>query len=200
MTHPLSASDDHYEQTFRGLKAAGEPLNRVRIESCQFIDCDFSASVWRSVVLQECQFIRCNLGLWQLPYSELASVQFEDCKLLGVDWTRAAWPDLGLTPRLQFRRCLLDDSTFFGLALDEMVLTGCQARDVDFRDCHLRRADLRDSDLAHSLFGNTDLRAANLTEARDYDIDLRHNQLKGAKFSRFEALRLLDSLEIELVD
>ena len=200
MTHPLQTSTDHFEQTFHSLKAAQLPLQGVTFEACQFVDCDFSANVWHSVRLQECQFTRCNLGLWQLPYSELASVQFDDCKLLGVDWTRVAWPSLALTPRLQFRHCLLDDSSFFGLALDEMVLTGCQARDVDFRDCHLRRADLRDSDLAHSLFGNTDQRATNLTEARDYDIDLRHNQLKGAKFSRFEALRLLDSLEIELVD
>lgn len=200
MTHPLQSTTDHFEQTFHGLKAAQLPLQRVTFEACQFVDCDFSANVWRSVRLQECQFTRCNLGLWQLPYSELSSVQFDDCKLLGVDWTRVAWPSLALTPRLQFRHCLLDDSSFFGLELDELVLLACQAHDVDFREAHLARATLRETDFSRSLFGKTDLTGADFTDASQYDIDLHHNRLKGAIFSRFEALRLLDSLEITLVD
>lgn len=200
MTHPLQGTSDYYQQTFHALKAAQLPLQRIRLEACQFIDCDFSDSVWRAVQLQECQFTRCNLGLWQLPHCELTSVEFDDCKLLGVDWTRASWSGLALTPRLQFRRCLLDDGSFFGLELDELVLQACQAHDVDFRETHLPRANLRETDFSRSLFGNTDLTGADLSEASQYDIDLRHNRLKGATFSRFEALRLLDSLEINLVD
>jgi hypothetical protein len=50
------------------------------------------------------------------------------------------------------------------------------------------------------LFGKTNLVSADMTEALNYNIDLHENNIKNAKFSRYEAMRLLDCLEIELVD
>ena len=87
-----------------------------------------------------------------------------------------------------------------GLKLDEMVLEGCKAQDVDFREGKFNRANFSYSDFRHSLFGRTELMEADFSEATDYDIDIFNNKIKGAKFSRDEAIRLLNGLDITLVD
>lgn len=76
----------------------------------------------------------------------------------------------------------------------------CKAHDVDFRECNLTAASFTYTDFAHSLFRKTNLARANFTEAVNYDIDIQINEIKGAKFSRYEAARLLEGLGIELVD
>jgi uncharacterized protein YjbI with pentapeptide repeats len=70
---------------------------------------------------------------------------------------------------------------------------------VDFREADLRGAKITGSDLAGSLFHNTDLRAADFTDSWDFHIDVINNLIAKAKFSRLEALSLLESFGIELV-
>ena len=131
---------------------------------------------------------------------QVRGITFTDCKVIGVNWTRASWPRLILAPPLTFRKCVLDDSSFFGLSLEEIVIEECKARDVDFREANLRGVNFSYSDVAHSLFGRTNLTGADFTEATGYAIDIFANEIKHAKFSRHEAIRLLDSLDIELID
>jgi len=101
---------------------------------------------------------------------------------------------------LKFYRCILNDSSFFELTLAELVMEECKAHDVDFRGTNLSQSTLKHSDLHQSLFGKTNLCGADFREALNYNIDIFDNELKGAKFSRFEAVRLLDSLGIDLED
>ena len=75
----------------------------------------------------------------------------------------------------------------------------CRITQVDFQNATLEKADFRGSDLKGSLFGNTHLEYANFTDAHNINLDLRTNHLKGAIFSRFEALSLLEFMEIVLV-
>ena len=49
-------------------------------------------------------------------------------------------------------------------------------------------------------FKETDLTGADFTGAVNYRIDINHNKIKKAKFSRLEAVSLLESLDIELTD
>lgn len=51
-----------------------------------------------------------------------------------------------------------------------------------------------------SLFNKTILNRADFTDAVNYQINILQNEVTKAKFSRFEALNLLHSLDIELVD
>jgi uncharacterized protein YjbI with pentapeptide repeats len=94
----------------------------------------------------------------------------------------------------------MNDSCFFGLRLEELVIQECKAHDVDFREGNFSEADFTYTDFANSLFAETNLAGANFIEAISYTIDIYHNEIKRAKFSRYEAVRLLDSLNIELVD
>lgn len=201
MTSDIHADDGEFvEKTFVGLAVAGETFNERVFDNCTFKGCDFSEAVFSKCKFMDCRFVQCNLSIAKVPYSKFSDVVFEECKLVGVDWTRAAWSRLSLASPISFRQCILNDSSFFLLEMKEMVMASCKAHDVDFRECNLEAADFGYTDLAHSLFNKTNLSGANFAEAVNYDIDILVNEIRGAKFCRYEAVRLLEGLGIELVD
>ena len=132
--------------------------------------------------------------------SRFNNVSFKDCKLLGIDWTRATWPNLSIDSQLKFEKSVLNDSSFFGLKLPNLKLIECRCIEVDFSDGDFNHGDFSYSDLSASLFRQTNLTKANFAEALNYSIDIENNRITGAKFSRHEAVSLLQSLNIELVD
>jgi len=94
----------------------------------------------------------------------------------------------------------MNDSTFMGLSLNEIVIAECKAQEVDLREGSFCDADFSYTDFTNSLFNETNLSGSDFTEASNYQIDINYNNVKGAKFSRHEAVCLLESLGIELVD
>lgn len=165
-----------------------------------FQNCEFTGATFRKCSFINCTFSQCNLSVIKVPQSQFINTNFSECKMIGVDWSRAAWPRLVFSISLQFHQCILDGSSFLGLTLDEMVLEECKAHDVDFREASFCRAIFRTTDFAQSLFDKTNLSSADFSEATNYDIDIFNNKISKAKFSRYEASRLLNSLDIELVD
>jgi uncharacterized protein YjbI with pentapeptide repeats len=89
---------------------------------------------------------------------------------------------------------------FANLNLPDTVLSAKEFEDCEFRDGNFTGADFNHTDFAGALFGRTRLTSVDFTEAVNYDIDVFNNDIRKAKFSRYEAVRLLDSLEIELVE
>lgn len=187
-------------EQFQGLSDIAQEWQEVEFEDCEFLDCHFSESTFRKCKFIECRFVRCNLSVVKVPQCQFNAVVFEECKLVGIDWTRAAWPRLSFAAPFSFKQCILNDSSFLGLSLDEIVIEECKAHDVDFREGSFNRANFTYTDFSHSLFGRTQLADADFSEATNYDIDIFNNKIKGAKFSCDEAIRLLNCLDIELVD
>lgn len=172
----------------------------VEFEACIFEHCDFSAAHFARCTFIDCLFKHCNLSLMQVPGTRWFGVGFVECKLVGVDWTKADWPSFHLDSELTFRQCILNDSSFFGLTLQEIILDECKCRDVDFREGDFSRATMTGSDFCNSLFMRTQLQGSDFTNASDFNINVLENKINGARFSRLEALSLLYSLNIELVD
>ena len=81
-----------------------------------------------------------------------------------------------------------------------MVIEECKAHDVDFREGDFGESNFTYTDFSNSLFNNTNLTGTDFTEAVNYNIDIYFNEIKRARFSRYEAVRLLNNLGIELVD
>ncbi len=193
-------SEDNFGETFSDLDLHGESIVGKEFEACTFVNCDFSEARFQRSVFDDCRFIRCNLSVLDLSGSKFTQTAFEACKLSGVDWTKAHYSDLIVGSPYTFLNSVLDYASFYGLNMQHMVMRECRVHDADFRECDLTSADLRESDFSDSLFRNTNLGGADLTLAENYRIDIHVNTIKGARFSRYEALSLLDSLEITLVD
>jgi uncharacterized protein YjbI with pentapeptide repeats len=200
MTTQITDAKEYFAKHFVGIDLTGQSLAGKEFEGCEFKGCNFSETTLTKCNFLDCHFTDCNLSLIKIESSKFRGVILEQCKAVGVNWTRAAWPRLLLAAPLKFYKCILNDSSFFGLSLEELVLEDCKARDVDFREANLSGAKLSYADFANALFSRTNLSRADFAEAINYDIDVFNNEIKAAKFSRHEAIRLLDSLDIELID
>lgn len=200
MSTAFDAGLDYFSKHFTGLDLSRCVLGARSYEECVFTACNFSDATLASCKLLDCGFFDCNLSLAKVAHTRFRAVTFTGCKLVGINWTSAAWQRLATAAPLEFRDCILNDGSFLGLALQELVVEHCKARDVDWRDANLTGANLRHTDLTHALFSRTNLSGADLTGATGYDIDVLNNDVRHARFSRDEAVRLLLGLEIELAD
>jgi len=192
--------NEYYAVTFEGLECAGAEIEEKEFDNCTFTKCDFSEVRFKKCKFIECDFINCNLSLVKIDYSRFADVTFRDSKLIGIDWNKVTWSSLVTESPIRFYRCIVNDCSFYGLSLQELVLEECKAHGVDFREGDFTNGNFTHTDLTGCLFGNSRLTGVDFSDAENYDIDVYQNDIKGAKFSRFEALRLLDSLEVELID
>ncbi|OGR68528.1 MAG: hypothetical protein A2081_05925 [Elusimicrobia bacterium GWC2_61_19] len=186
-------------ETFTGLDRKGKAVTSVHFRDCVFRNCDLTGATFRFCEFKDCSFESCNLSLVKLPASSFSGTIFKDSKLIGINWTEAAWPKIQLAIPVQFDNCLLNDSVFLGLHLAGTRITRCLAKGADFRDADLSKADLTRTDFSGALFGQTDLTGANLDQARNYAIRVADNRVKGASFSMPEAMALLYCLDIKIL-
>lgn len=191
---------EFFSQHFIELNLSNQVFDSVEFEDCTFKECNFSDATFRQCKFIDCTFVKCNLSLVKIAYSTFTDIIFESCKVIGIDWTKANWPNLALFSPIKFHQCILNDSSFFGLNLQEIVVEECKAHHVDFRDGDFTQASFSGTDLLECLFNKTNLSGVNFVDAVNYHIDIYNNNINKAKFSRYEAVSLLDSLDIELVD
>jgi fluoroquinolone resistance protein len=203
-TQPLNSlietQTEHNDQVFKNVRLERVELVSSEFHDCTFVRCSLVESVLRDCRFANCSFQACDLSLLQVPNSTFSATRFEDSKVIGVNWTRANWPEARLHRPLGFFKCAISHSTFIGLSLRQIQIQDCVAVDVDFREADLSQADLTSTDLSQSLFSNTNLTEADLSRAHNYRIDPTQNTLKGAKFSLPEAISLLYGLDIILLD
>lgn len=196
----IDSQQHYFDTSFKSLDLQDGVWVGTEFEECSFVDCNFSGATFERCNFINCSFTRCQLSLISVPYTRFFALSFLECKLVGVDWTRATWSEYHKDFEISFSQSILNDSSFFGLTLQGLVLDECKVQDVDFREGDFSHAVMTYSDFTNSLFMRTNLQSANFTESSQYSINVLENQLQGAKFSKFEAVYLLESLGIELVD
>ncbi len=196
----LFAQDEYYDNEFSKLTALDAVVENVVFEDCDFVDCDLSGVKFKHCKFTQCRFIRCNMSLVKLTNSRLFHLDFIESKLVGVDFTQADWPSFHVDFELSFKRSILNDISMFGLTLNELEMDECKIHDADFREGNFRGSQMKYCDFSNSLFMHTNLEAVDFSDSYNFEIDVLENQINKAIFSRFEALNLLKSLGIVLVD
>jgi uncharacterized protein YjbI with pentapeptide repeats len=200
LNHLISSHSYYSDQVFNARHLDGGQLVSSEFYDCDFNQCSFVESIFQGCKFVNCLFRECDISLLQVPECSFSSARFLDSKVLGVNWTQADWATTGLGKPLEFLRSIINHSTFIGLKLKGIQITNCVALEVDFREADLSQADFTGTDLSRSMFKNTILIEADLSQACNYHIDPGQNALKGAKFSMPEAMALLYSMDIELID
>lgn len=196
----LDEENEYWSRQFVKQEFPGVDIVSKEFDGCTFEGCDFSEATFKHCNFVECEFINCNLSNVKIEYSKFSDVCFRDSKLIGINWTKATWPGMIFSSPVKFYKSILNDCSFHGLSLQELVLEDCKAHSVDFREGDFSKANFTYSDLTGSFFSATNLSGADFSEATNYDIDIYQNRIESATFSRYEAVRLLESLDIELVD
>ncbi|MDY0116929.1 MAG: pentapeptide repeat-containing protein [Sulfurimonadaceae bacterium] len=191
---------DCFAEEFEKINLSQTTIKKAEFEECTFIACDFSETFFHSCRFIDCRFLNCNLSLMKLTDTTMSGCEFMACKMIGIDWTMCDWKSLLSSETLEFRDSILNDSNFFGLKLDGLVMKKCSVKDVDFRLGSFMKADFSSSDFKGAWFDKTHVEYANFTDTANTQINLQMNYIKGAIFNKFEALFLLESLGIVLVD
>lgn len=195
---------DYYEkEIFKKYIFEHGEVKNVEFHDCNFLKSSFSETIFNGCVFNNCVFVDCDLGLIKVVNSSFVHTRFERSKMIGINWASSA---LGKKDRfkgfnpIRFYDCVLNYSIFTGLNLEKLQIEKCVAKEVDFSEANLKNANFNDTDLSGSLFNQTDLKEANFVGAKNYMIVPGSNVLKGAKFSMPEAMALLYSMEIEIVE
>jgi fluoroquinolone resistance protein len=196
----LEGKSEYWSEKFENVDFSGREISSKEFDGCTFEKCDFSEAIFNRCNFVDCEFISCNLSMVKIEYSKYSDVCFQESKLIGINWTKVSWSKLIFDSPIKFYKSILNDCSFYGLSLQGLVVEECKAHNVDFREGNFSNSNFTYTDLSGSFFSNTNLSGADFSEAINYDIDIYRNIIEKAKFSRFEAVRLLYSLEIELVD
>jgi len=196
----IQSESEYSDQVFKNLDMPG-----VKVSSTTFLDCTFERCIWVEAIFQSCRFVdchfrNCDCSLFQVPGSTFSSVRFENTKLLGMNWSLADWPEIGIGDPPTINKCSLNHSTFLGVHLGAVKLRRSEAINVDFREAVLSGSDFAFTDLKDSLFQSTDLIGADFRYARNYHIDPSKNKITKAKFSLPEAMALLYSMDIDIFE
>ncbi|WP_101689381.1 pentapeptide repeat-containing protein [Dysgonomonas massiliensis] len=179
-------------------------IANVYFDDCRFEGCDFSYTVFVDCTFVNCVFRNCNMLLVKIPNTNFNEVAFENCDMIGVDWTVARWFRSSKRTKqnfpITFRSSRLNNSIFIGLDLTNVLFDDCIIKEAFFKDASMENAVFGKCDLDGAIFNNTYLRGADFSSARNYTIDIRQNNISRAKFSLPEAMSLIYSLDIELQD
>ena len=177
-------------ETLSNLSILSNPNERKDYETCEFINCSFTDISKLNFI--ECSFKNCNLSNCKVNDTMLQSVEFFDCKLLGVNFFRAK--DFAF--EVYFNKCLLDFVSFDSKKLNKSKFRNCKMHEVNFTNADLSKSSFVDCDLFEAVFDKTNLSGIDFTSSINFLIDPEINTIKKAKFLSQDLSRLLTKYDI----
>ncbi len=196
----FDAQAEYEDERFKDVVLEAAQVQDKHFYNCAFVDCAFGETAFHRCRFVDCTFQGCDLSMIRLEDTSFSETRFVGSKAVGVNWALAAWPGYTVESPIHFENCVLNYSTFIGLTLHKIGFTGCTASDVDFSEADLTEADFANAVLTKSRFRQTNLTRANFVGATEYSIDITANTVTKAKFSFPEAMALLYSVDICLVE
>jgi fluoroquinolone resistance protein len=182
------------DQLIEGSDFSGTSLADHAYINCTFHNCNFTECILWNTKFTSCTFKACNLSLLKLEGCRLQEVQFIDCKIVGAEFFKCEKRFFSIQAiHSSLHYCNFSGLTMKHTSFQESRLTECQ-----FIDTNLTEANFTMSDLPGTLFHNSDLTKANFCGAKNYEIDVRNNKIKKAKFSFPEAIGLLHGFDIDI--
>jgi uncharacterized protein YjbI with pentapeptide repeats len=183
----------HEHKEFSGVNFLKEPMDGD-FESCTFTDSNFQGADLSHINFSECRFVNCNFSSVIVSQTAFRGVSFINCKVVGVRFDYCNSFILSLS----FDGCQLNLSSFHGLEMRKTVFKECRLQEVDFSETDLQSSVFTSCDFAGATFDNTKLEKSDLSSSYNFSIDPEKNKIKGAKFSQFNLVGLLDKYEIEV--
>jgi len=182
---------NYYKEKFTALSFTAEKVEVVTFDECMFTDCRFVDCKFEKCVFIECEFKQSVFSAIDPIGSRLLRPEFFQCKVIGVDWSKASKLE-----NMSFNECQIDYSNFSSLQLPRTKMLKCSAREVRFNETNLSDGVFKSTDFQGSTFFKADLSMSDFRQAKNYSIDVKNNLVKNARFSLPEALSLLYGLDI----
>ena len=178
--------------TFENTNFSDTPLKATEYDNCTFINCSFSNIDLSNLVFVDCLFEQCDLSMAILTNTGLKTVNFIDCKLIGI-----AFNDCNpFLLALEFKNCTLHLASFYKLKLKNTLFDHCDLKEVDFTASDMTGTTFNHCNLAQATFENTIVEKVDFRTASNYSFDLEINRIKKAKFSKSGLEGLLSKYDI----
>ena len=184
----------HQDKTFEKITYAGIEVRGREFENCSFRFCDFSNSNFSHNRFTNCQFIGCNLALMKLNHATLDNVVFQDCKVIGLNFSECA----AFLFTVRFENSLLDYASFMNRKMPKTLFRNSSLKHAVFTNALLGQSVFDNTDLQGAIFNTTNLQEANLVSAFNYAIDPELNNIKKAAFSPHGIIGLLAKYDIRV--
>jgi uncharacterized protein YjbI with pentapeptide repeats len=184
----------HIQKTFEKVIFINKKVNNREFEDCIFKKCDFSNSDFSNNTFMDCEFIDCNLSMTQLRGTSLKTVNFSNCKLLGIEFQSCT--DFLFAGN--FQDCVLDYSSFANKKMPKTKFNNCSMKEVSFIGTNLTQSVFDNCNLDNAIFNDTQLKEVNFLTAYNYKIDPEFNPMKKARFSTQGIPGLLDKYDIKI--
>lgn len=181
------------DEKVRNLEYTNTIIEDKEFESCNFDHCRLIEVELKNCHFTDCKFTNSVISASKLTNSSFLGMVFENCKVIGIDWTLAK-----NVRHLEFMDCDISYSNFSFLKLPNTKMIQCSVKDVDFNTTDLSNSNLTGCDLFNTKFLQTNLTHADLRKACNYQINFQSNILKKTQFSMPEAANLLKTLDIIL--
>lgn len=181
-------------ENFKNINYSGQKITNSEFIDCTFEHCDFSNSILLENDFIDCCFESCNFAMAKLSGSGLKTVEFKDCKLMGINFDHCA----DFLFEVNFHKCILDYSSFVGKRMKKAKFTDCSLTEVDFTGVDLTNAVFARCDLLRTVFNRSNLERVDFRTASNYMFDPELNKLKKARFSLSGVPGLLGKYNIEI--
>ena len=193
--------DEQYfeDQQFEGLRYSGETFAYLRFTDCTFVDCVFEECRLVGCSFAGCTFQKCKIiRLKAADHTQIQYAAFTGCHLLSIPWGDLQPAGRFAEPIRKLEDCCLRYNTFVEMNLQKFDFSEAEICDSMFAQCQLTECNFSHCNLERTEFFQCDLRKADFRNACGYQIELMSSQLRGARFSFPEVVRLLDSMEIKI--
>lgn len=188
MSARLLAEESFENETFKGLDLRGAALGDKEFYRCVFENCHLQESNWKNSKLEACVFRGCDLTRAQLLHTGVRGVQFEDSKLMGVDWSA-----LSPHPELGFANCNLRYASFLRVNLCKTSFARCSVREANFQESDLTEAEFGGADLSGSNFRGCTLRHTDFSGTTGVFFEPSKNKVKDTRVPVEMAVMLAQS-------
>ncbi len=185
----------HIDKHFDKVIYADKRVNGREFDTCTFSHCDFSNSNFGDCIFIDCVFTDCNLSNMKLLNSSLKSVNFKNCKVLGVLFHECADFLFAVT----FEDSILDYASFINKKMPKTQFEKCRLREVNFSGTTLTKSIFENCDLDNAIFSDSKLDEVDFRTAINFKIDPERNILRKAKFTTIGLSGLLDKYDIKIV-
>ena len=145
-----------------------------------------------------CRFDQCTIISLKSKYSEIKNAVFHKCNLVGIHW-HTLLPS-GKYPYAvnALENCCIKYNTFTEMNFTKFNFSDSIILESLFENCNLTECNFKNCRLEGTQFFKCNLQKADFRDAKGYVIDIHNNQMKAARFSFPDVIRLLETLNIKI--
>lgn len=184
------------EEKFSNLVLDNEVIEEIEFTECVFDKCQFLEVDVRNCIFRNCEFKDCVICNIKFDICSMTNTLFVNNILVGIDWILLKLKGNPTLPFSVLESCQIRYNIFNKMELTKFDFSTCKFEESYFDECNLVGSNFHGLNLCNTKFTRCDLSKSDFREATEYNIDVKDNIVRKAKFSFPEVVNLLNSFDI----